>query len=220
MNNSTVGIVDLPHELIMKIWNNLSNIDVLYSFIGVNHNFNQLLHDQTYIRTLQLTKKNIDRFCSVILPEINQYIECLILEPISIERILLSCDYCRLNKIIFTQIGKDFILQHFTNNSPLMKIFQNNIKYLFLTMNQKQFPSSLTTIDLGKNILSRILHTFTNLLELDFNENHIEYRSLISIYGLSSMICSSISLINLNITIKSFDDGLSLLDGRFPQLQK
>ncbi|UJR12716.1 hypothetical protein I4U23_016890 [Adineta vaga] len=229
MNNSVVGMMNLPDELIMKIWNSLTNIDVLYSFIGVNYSFNQLLHDQTYTRSIELTKKDmesslfdsiIDRFCLVILPEINQYIECFILELISMERILLAADYPCLNKIVFTQISEDFILRYFTNNSPLIKIFKNNIKYLLLTINRKQFPSSLTAIDKGKNILLPLFHTFTNLLELDFNENDIEYRPFISISGLSSSICSSSTLINLSITIKFFDDCLSLLDGRFPNLQK
>lgn len=130
MNSPVVGIMDLPHELIMKIWNNLNNIDVLYSFVGVNQSFNRLIRDQIYTRSLQLTEKSvqtnkysslpdsiIDRFCLFILPEINQYIKCLILEPFSMERILLSCAYPHLYKIVFTQIGEDFIIHHFTGET-------------------------------------------------------------------------------------------------------
>ena len=87
-------------------------------------------------------------------------------------------------------------------------------------MNSKQCPSSLTAIDSDENILSRIFHTFPNLIELDFNENDIEYRPVISISGLPSAICFSFNLINLSISMKTFDDCLCLLDGRFLQLQK
>ena len=137
--------MDLPRELIMKIWNNLNNIDVLYSFVGVNQSFNRLIRDQTYTRSLQLTEKSvqtnrysslpdsiIDRFCLFILPEINQHIECLILEPFSMERILLSCTYPRLYKIIFTQIGEDFIINHFTGEiSPFFFIISNKKSLLY-----------------------------------------------------------------------------------------
>ena len=87
-------------------------------------------------------------------------------------------------------------------------------------MNSKQCPSLLIAIDSGENILSRIFHTFTNLIELDFNENNIESRPSLSISGLPPTLCFSFNLINLSITIKTFDDCLCLLDGRFLQLKK
>ncbi|CAF0828140.1 unnamed protein product [Adineta steineri] len=119
--------MDLPDEMIIKIWNNLNNIDVLYSFVGVNKRFDKLVRDLVYTRSIQLAEKDsktnkycplpdliIDRYCLNILPQIHQYIECLILEPISTERILLSTMYPRLHKLIFTKINTDFVLHHFT----------------------------------------------------------------------------------------------------------
>ncbi|CAM4844723.1 unnamed protein product [Rotaria magnacalcarata] len=222
-----VGIMDLPNEMIIKIWNNLNNIDVLYSFLGVNKRFDKLARSPVYIRSIQLTEKNsktnrfyplpdsiIDRYCSDILPQIHQCIECLILEPFSMERILLLCVYPRLRKLNFTKIGEDFVFRHFTEKSPLI-----NITHLSLTIDLKWF-TSLSAIDLGEKLVPQIFRTFRNLIELDFNENNIERRPLISLYGLSSMICYSSSLVNLSINVKTFNDCLCLFDGRFPQLRK
>ena len=137
--------MDLPDEVIIKIWNNLNNIDVLFSFIGVNKRFDQLVRDPLYTRSIQLTEKNsktnkyyslpdstIDRYCLDILPQIHQYIECLILEPFSMERILLSCHYSRLRKLILTKINEDFIFRHFNGKTGMRSLFIFQIKsYLF-----------------------------------------------------------------------------------------
>lgn len=128
MNYSVVSIMNLPDEMIIKIWNNLNNVDILYSFVGVNKRFDKLVRDRVYTRSIQLTEKNletnkycplpdsiIDRYCFNILPEIHQYIECLILEPLSMKRILLSTDYPCLRKLTFTKIGEDFVFRYFTS---------------------------------------------------------------------------------------------------------
>ncbi|CAF3233891.1 unnamed protein product [Rotaria sp. Silwood2] len=228
MSHSFISINDLPDEIILMIWNKLNNIDVLYSFVGVNQRLNRLVRDPIYTRSIQLTKTNkycslpdsiIDRYCLDILPEIQQYIECLILEPSSMERILLSSDYPRLHKLTFTKIHEDFVLRHFTDESPLINMFKYNIKHLILTIDKQGF-TSLSCIDLGKNLLTRIFNIFLNLIDLDFNQNSIESRTLISIYGLSSMTCYSSNLVNLSITVDTFDDCLCLLDGRLHQLYK
>jgi hypothetical protein len=75
-------------------------------------------------------------------------------------------------------------------------------------------------MDLRASLLTHIFHTFTNLIELDFNQNNIEGRSLIFVYRLSSMTCYSTSLTHLSISVPIFDDCLCLLDGRLPQLRK
>jgi hypothetical protein len=93
MNRSIIGIMDLPEEMICTIWNNLNNVGILYSFIGVNKRFDQLLEDSIYIRSIQLTETNeycslpgaiIDRFYLDILPQIDQFIECLTRKSFSI----------------------------------------------------------------------------------------------------------------------------------------
>jgi hypothetical protein len=137
--------MDLPDEMIIKIWNNLNNIDVLFSFIGVNKRFDKLVRDPLYTRSIQLTEKNsktnkyyslpdstINRYCLDILPQIHQYIECLILEPFWMERILLSCHYSRLRKLILTKIDRDFVFRHFNGKTGMCSLFIFQMKsYLF-----------------------------------------------------------------------------------------
>ncbi len=145
MNHSVVSIMDLPDEMIIKIWNNLNNIDIISSFVGVNKRFDKLVRDPFYTRSIQLTEKNsktnkyyslpdsiIDRYCLNVLPQIHQCIECLILEPSSMERILLSCHYSRLRKLIFTKINGDFIFRHFNGKTDACFLFIFQMKsYLF-----------------------------------------------------------------------------------------
>lgn len=75
-------------------------------------------------------------------------------------------------------------------------------------------------INFDEILLTRIFRLFANLIELDFNDNSIESRPLISLSGLSPGTCYSSSLINLSISVRTFNDCLCLLDGRFPQLHK
>jgi hypothetical protein len=127
MNNPSISINDLPDEIILMIWNKLNNIDVLYSFVGVNQRLDKLVRDPIYTRSIQLTETTTNKYCSLpdsiidryyvnILPEIHHYIECLTLESSSMERILISNDYPRLHKLIFTKISEDFVVRHFTGN--------------------------------------------------------------------------------------------------------
>jgi hypothetical protein len=71
-----------------------------------------------------------------------------------------------------------------------------------------------------EDVLTHTLHTFTNLIELDLNQNYIAVRPIFSVYRLSSMTCYSTSLTHLSISVKIFDDCLCLLDGRLSQLRK
>ncbi|CAF2118214.1 unnamed protein product [Rotaria magnacalcarata] len=120
MTHSMIAIMDCPDEMILAIWNKLDNIEVLYLFVGVNKRFGKLVRDSTYTCSIQLATTNsktnkycslpdsiLDRYCSDILPRLNHHIECLILESISMESILLSGDYSCLQKLTFTKISED-----------------------------------------------------------------------------------------------------------------
>lgn len=98
-------------------------------------------------------------------------------------------------------------------------MFKHNIKHLIVTIDREGF-TSLSYIDLGKNLLTRTFNIFLNLIDLDFNQSSIASRTLISIYGLSSMTCYSSNLVSLNISVDSLDDCTGLLDGRLHQLHK
>ena len=128
MYHSAISIMDLPDEMIMKIWNKLSKIDVIYSFVGVNRRFDKLVRDASYTRSIQLIKGNstgnscalsnrtIDRYCLNILPKIHHLIKCFTIEPFYMKRILLSGDYPHLyNKLTLPRIRQDFALEYFTD---------------------------------------------------------------------------------------------------------
>lgn len=112
MTCSSASIIDLPDEILLIIFNKLDKIDVLYSLMDVNKRFNRLVRDITYISSIKLITNGsthdsyrplpdliLDRFCSHILPHVHQNIECLTLEPISMERILCAGEYPNLRKL-------------------------------------------------------------------------------------------------------------------------
>ncbi|CAF3325819.1 unnamed protein product [Rotaria socialis] len=62
MNSSIVNIMNLPDEILIIIWNKLSKIDVLYSFLNVNRRFDKLVRDKIYTRSIELIKNNCQTF--------------------------------------------------------------------------------------------------------------------------------------------------------------
>lgn len=104
------------------------------------------------------------------------------------------------------------------DQSTLKSLFQKKISYLTLTINIRGFAQSTASID--EIFFSHIFNTFTNLIELNLNENSINCRPILSLHGLSSVVCYSTSLVDLRISVDNFDDCLCSFDGRFPQLRK
>jgi hypothetical protein len=126
MNRSTINITDLPDEMILTIWNKLNKFDVLYSFLGVNKRFDRMVRDAAYTRSVEFINnqsKNgncslldpiLDRFCFYILPQIYQSVECLTLEPLSMERILRASGYPHLRKLTLTKFDQESVLRYIT----------------------------------------------------------------------------------------------------------
>jgi hypothetical protein len=106
MQQSCIQLDDLPNEIILIIFKNLNNFDVLYAFIGLNTRFNTIINDTIFRKELTLTSFNgsldqfattkFDRFCVEILPKINDKIKWLNVESATMERILLSTYYPNL----------------------------------------------------------------------------------------------------------------------------
>lgn len=125
MSRSDVSIMNLPDEIILTIWNNLEPLDILYSFVGVNRRFHQLVRDRIYTRSMEFIKSDdrenrcsltdavLDRFSSDILPEVHELVECLVLEPFSIEPILAAGNYPHLQKLTLLQLDQDLSLNYF-----------------------------------------------------------------------------------------------------------
>lgn len=126
MNRSITSIIDLPNEIILTIWDYLNQIDILHSFIGINNRFNKLARRIFYNCSIQLIQTNseggicslpdsiLDRYCFDILPQLSSDIQCLTLEPQSMERILLATNYPRLKKLILLNLDQQWAL-HYLN---------------------------------------------------------------------------------------------------------
>jgi hypothetical protein len=132
MNQSDIHLLDLPNEMLIGILKKLNNIDVLYSLSGINHyRLYRLAIDNIFTNTLNfvtatsidnynsINDSMIDRFCVDILPQIGDNVKCLILEPRSMERILLATHYPNLTKLKLFNFGQDILLRYFTGNHSL-----------------------------------------------------------------------------------------------------
>ncbi|CAF3390440.1 unnamed protein product [Rotaria sp. Silwood2] len=85
MEYSSVGLNDLPDEILMIIFKKMSTLEVLYSLQGVNQRLSKIVHDSIFTSSLTFVKwlsrnfidlfcRNmiLDRFRLQILPEIHQ----------------------------------------------------------------------------------------------------------------------------------------------------
>jgi hypothetical protein len=124
MNRSIVNIMNLPDEIILIIWNKLNKIDAVYSFLNVNRRFDKLIRDKIYTRSIELIKTNseeedncslpdeiLDRFCLDILPHIHYIVEQLILESLSMERILYAGDYPQLCNLTLNNLTQEVAMR-------------------------------------------------------------------------------------------------------------
>ncbi|CAF4787677.1 unnamed protein product, partial [Rotaria magnacalcarata] len=109
MKYSCVEFNDLPDEVLMIIFKNLNNLEVLYCLQGVNQRLNKLVQDSTFTSRLTFVKwcsdnfidvlrcgVMLNRFCSQILPEIHDKIKWLDLESLSMKNILRAAVYPNL----------------------------------------------------------------------------------------------------------------------------
>jgi hypothetical protein len=111
MNNLFTGILDLPEEILVNIFNKLHNLDVLYSLIGSNRKLDKIACDRTFVQSIDLTrifsneKDNsktsgiLDRFCLEIIPRIHNKIQHLTIETCLLERILYTNEFINLHRI-------------------------------------------------------------------------------------------------------------------------
>src|SRR5438874_930798 len=100
MEHSCVQLMDMPDEILLFILTKLTNIEILYSLIGVNKQLDKIASDPIFTSHLTLMKCSsngdiyplgksiLDRFCLQILPKIQHKIKWLDLESLSMKRIL------------------------------------------------------------------------------------------------------------------------------------
>ena len=124
MNQSHVNFLNLPNEMLFYILKKLENVDVLYSFFGINNErldsivenetFSNTLHFVSTIHNTTVIDSIVDRFCNYILPRIRYNVKCLVVEPASMERILLATHYPNLIELKLCHFQRDCLLHYFT----------------------------------------------------------------------------------------------------------
>jgi len=127
MNLHSVHLFDLPNEILFLILKNLDNIDVLYSLLDVNNQrLDVIAQKQTFTNNLNfvsMSSKNdicsisdpiLDRFCFDILPRIHHNVKSLILESVSMERILLAANYSNLTELKIVNFNQEIFSRYFT----------------------------------------------------------------------------------------------------------
>ncbi|CAF1377351.1 unnamed protein product [Rotaria sp. Silwood1] len=227
MDGSLIRLHDLPDEILMIILKKISNIEVLYSFIGVNKRLNEIVHDSIFTTCLtlmrdsfnglsdRLIKRILDRFCLQILPSIHHKIQWLNVESSFMEPILLSTNYPNLYELGIYHIEKETASRIFTEESPLIHIFQNQILSLVIDIVQRK-DLCLAEND-NVHIFKRILTVSSNLQCLNFGPSLFWYQRLL-LRSLTPDVVSP-TLLELRVGVQNFIDCLYLVDGRFDQLR-
>ena len=127
-------LTDIPNEILLLILTKLSNIEVLYSLIGVNIRLDKIASDPIFTDHLPLLKCSsngvtkslddsiLDRLYSEILPTIHHKIRWFDLEPLSMERVLLTVDYPNLHVLSLFNIERDIAVRLFGGKHSFISI--------------------------------------------------------------------------------------------------
>ncbi|CAF1425397.1 unnamed protein product, partial [Rotaria sordida] len=229
MINSSIGLNDLPDEILMIIFKKLNNLDIFYSFHSVNQRLNEIINDPIFTSRLTFVKWSSDnfidllscntilnRFCLQILPEIHNKIKWLDLESSSMKHVLRVAHYPNLDSLALYYIDEESIRCLFTDETLSSNTFKNQITKLLITINKNDdYDEMLLSV---VNIYDYIFSVFTHLIVVALYE--LSYKDCVRLNfddSLHPNICSS-TLLQLNIKVQCFNDCLYLLDGRFNQL--
>ena len=242
-----VQLIDLPDEILVLILKKLNNIDVLYSFIGVNRRFDQIASDAIFTEHLSfmthsstgfinlLDDSMLDRFFTKILPRIHYKIKCVTLEPSYIERLFRYFDYPNLHSLSLFNIGSETAIRLFVGRRSFLSIrillkrcledihfdrlFTKQITTLTITLADCRTHASAS--DVMNTVCSHALIKFPSLTCLKFDpyrDIYVNSTERLSFKMRESLLFISSNLLKLRINVKTFVDCLSLLDGRFEQL--
>jgi hypothetical protein len=129
-----IQLTDISDEIILLILNKLSNIEVLYSLIGVNIRFDKIASDPLFTNHLTLLKRSSNGIIKLlddhtfdclyfqILPKIHHKIKWLDLEPLSMKRVLLSIDYPNLYGLSLFNIERELAVRFFGGKYSFISI--------------------------------------------------------------------------------------------------
>ncbi|CAF4439175.1 unnamed protein product, partial [Rotaria sp. Silwood2] len=220
-----IHLLDLPYEILFIILKKLDNIDVLYSLFGIkNERIDALLEGDVFTSILNFVRMSstiddkIDRFCTYILPQKHDCIRKLILDTTYMECILFAGDYPNLTHLEVFNFKQEIVCCHFTDKSAFQHIFQHQITDLILHNNDENRVGKSWDI-YNRNIYAHIIDLFQNLHHLTIvASSSVDEYPPICLHWLPSTTYFTSTLTTLCINMFSFDDCVSLLDGRLKQL--
>ena len=120
-----IKLIDLPDEILLRIFNKLNNIDVLYSLMGVNIRLDKILSDSIFTNCLTLLESGLNgcfyslpdsvltRFCLEVIPQIFLKIKWLNIESTSMERVLLAANYPNLSGLGLYNVSEETVIRIF-----------------------------------------------------------------------------------------------------------
>ncbi|CAF2784484.1 unnamed protein product [Rotaria sp. Silwood2] len=203
---------------------------VLYTVVEDNERLNRLACDPFFTHFVDLTTTTsdderrslpdsmLDQFCSFILPQIHHNIQSLIVEASSMGRILLACGYPKLHKLILNSITPEVFLKYLADDSSIVHIFKQ-ITHLELSTIEYYSYKTISQMDLNKNGYARLFSVCQHLTHLNINGNYLRLDTWMRRNALPLTMCSSSSIVELNVNVNTIDDCLRLLDGRFNQMK-
>ncbi|CAF1515009.1 unnamed protein product [Rotaria sordida] len=204
-------------------------MDVLYSLLDIdNQRLDTILQENIFTNTLNfvlttltdniysITDPILNQFCINILPKIHNNVKSLILDSISMEKILLAGDYPNLTQVKIFNFNEKILSRYFTDQSPFRRIFQEQITDLILIFekNINKILEEFNTI----NLYTYVFNFFINLKYLSITGlfpypfPHLNCRQL------PITICLCSTLYKLSLDVPSLVDCYALLDGRLKQL--
>ncbi|CAF3422344.1 unnamed protein product [Rotaria sp. Silwood1] len=226
MKYSCVQWNDLPDEILMIILKNLTNAEVLYSLLGVNKRLNNIAVDPVFTNNLSLVMSTsdglvyslsdpiLDRFCLYILPKIHQNIEWLHLQSRSMERFLRATNFPNLYGISLHNIQAKTAIDLFTEQTTVIHTLKKQLLSFIIDISTK--GTECYKRDNNAIIFNHILTMFTNLQYLNFDRSSIYDDRLFFCMRRPTVV--STNLLELHVSLHTFDDCLYLLDGHFNQL--
>ncbi|CAF3609003.1 unnamed protein product [Rotaria sp. Silwood1] len=203
-------------------------VDVLYSLVDINERLNQLVFDPFYIHNLDMTMKSssddtssisdqvLNRICKNILPRIHHHVNKLTVEPHSLKHILFNGNiYPQLFSLSFINFQEEILYQYLTEDSILHRLLTKQITHLTICIENEMIPTFSKTLS---NVFVLILSSCKRLINLDFRQLFPNKMMSVNTFVQSSTNCTSLSLTQLKINVKTFDTCLYLLDGRLRNL--
>ncbi|CAF2143390.1 unnamed protein product [Rotaria magnacalcarata] len=224
MKYSCVELNDLPDEILLIIFKKLDNLEVLYSFQGVNERLNKIMHDPIFTSRLSFPRLSfskyikkfssdiiLNRFRSQILPTIRTKIKWLDLESESMRNILDAADYPNLYALGLYNVEEETAKCLFTDERLVSSIFKNQITTLIISIDPDKNERSTMN-----SICNHVFTVFINLTHLTFYDAAHQNNARLS-FDVPFPTFSSSSLLVLKIKVQTFDVCLYILDGRFEQ---